>query len=324
MGQKESVQRIIGEPRPLERSSFPRNKDVRYEKLEVTDPKLVEWANANYTVQSYPGGEYQNNGSSYVYTAGKTLRIKDEPVMDTCEGPWCQDTIRNLFEGIKGARRDLRSEYEAPRILELGYGLGVTSLELLRGLDSGVVNPGPRGGEYTVVELNEKIARFAEKTVGDRIKRLRALDTDQEGKIQATVVQGDAYDALEKMVGQIKTGARKPFDGIVSDLYDPEQSDGTTDLKRMDLMREALADNGFFTFFVYHNKSSASGVNRVQESLLEDHGFAFRMSTANVNPNPNYEYLFHETSAGLKPVRRLTTITAWKESGATASNSAAK
>lgn len=301
-----------------EKKTSARRNDVAYVSLEIKDPKLKEWSNSPYDVLSYKGGTHKyNGGSTYQYPEGKTLRINDEPVMDTCERPWCEKTIRGMYDGIKGARTDMRTEYESPRILELGYGLGITSLEILRGLDGGQVTPGPRGGEYTVVELNKSISEFAQKTVSDRIKRLHGLDhTDK--KIQATVIHGNAYDALEIFAQEIKDGKRKPFDGIVSDLYDPEQSDGTTDLKRMDLMREVLSDNGIFTFFVYHNQSGASGTNRVQEQLLDRYGFGFHIDSALVNPNPSYEYLFQKDDATgeMTPVRRLTTITAYKDNNA--------
>ncbi len=307
MGQSKEI--LVGEKR-----FTPRN-GVEFIKLDIKDPKLKEWANADYSVIDYPSGHLKyNGGSSYQYDAGKTLRINDEPVMDTCERPWCEKTVRLMFEGIKGARTDLREKYEAPRILELGYGLGITSLEVLRGLDGGIVTPGPRGGEYTVVELNDRIAKFAQKTIGERIKSLRALEQGAESNIKATVVQGNAYDALEILSQEVKQKKRKPFDGIISDLYDPEQSDGTTDLKRMDLMRDVLANRGFFTFFVYHQESGGSGTNRIQEQLLDAHGFTFQTDTVVISPNPNYEYLFQTNEKGAKtPVRRLTTITAWKE-----------
>lgn len=293
--------------------------NVGYQRLEVKDPKLKMWEKADYTADSYPEGTFGFNGFQYRYPEGRTLRIMGEPVMDTCEKPWAEATVRKLLESISGARTDMTREYEVPRILELGYGLGITSLEILRGLDSGIVTPGPRGGEYTVVELNEKLSRFAKNIISDRIKSLKQLTeprTHSSGpktQIDATVIQGDAYDALGKFAKEVKEGKRKPFDGIVSDLFDPGQADGTTDIKRLDLMREILADRGFLTFFVYHQGSTGSGTNRVQEQLLDEYGFDYKTDTVSVSPNPNYEYLFQKGEDGIvRPIRRLSTIICWK------------
>lgn len=286
-------------------------------KIPISEPRLSEWASAEYAVEPYDAGSAGTNGGLYQYAEGKTLRINGEPVMDTCERPWCEATVREMFKGISNLRTDGRRTYEAPRILELGYGLGITSLNILQGLNAGMVSPGSRGGEYMVVELNEKLTAFARKTITDRVKRLDGLEESSWGgqnNIRASIIQGDAYDTLEVLAAEVREGKRKPFDGVVSDLYDPNQSYGLTDLRRMDLMREILADDGVFSFFVYYKGARGSGTNAIQEEILDKYGFKFTTSTVPINPNKNYEYLMPEGEDGvIRPIRRLTVITCHKD-----------
>lgn len=263
--------------------------------LEGTKTPVEQWRDAHVRSLRYgPGIGLDEEGKPYNYGPGKRLLIHFEgrwqAVMDTAETPWCEATAEAVFSELKSQRTDPTVSYPPPRVLELGYGIGILNLFILRGLH------GMGGGSVTTVELNTKVYEYAKNRIARQLASLVRFGQGLPGtehNIYANIIPGDADQVLDAFGEKIEKGEEQPFDIIVSDRFPTEESDveGTVDLKNMLGVRRCLARNGIFSYFVWF-PGTKGGIYGRQEDILRRNGFVYSYKQpAYVKPPPSYEYL---------------------------------
>jgi len=295
---------LIGQSMPLpSESNGPPMEYFFVPKESLFDPRKEQrikwWRTAPEKVITYRSGIVKDNDGNFLYRyeGGSRLLIGDETkgeaiqVMDKCEIPWAEATVNRAFE-------ELGSKSGQVDVLERGFGMGLTAKRVIENLV-------PRGGSYTVIELNEGDADHARrvwKPTQERslrgIGRGRGMRSTQLN-IAIEIVEGEAYEETRKLAE-----AGKKFDLIISDTYPlTEDEQGMNDLQDLDTLKHCLEPNGIFTFFAYFPESTED-VAYKQINIITRHFRDYTVSRVSVNPPPDYKYL--QTTTG--PVRSLPVI----------------
>jgi len=251
---------------------------------------ISEWENAPVQIDRYPEGSLTlSSGDKYRYNPGRRLTIRGEQVMDDCETPWAAATINTAFSELR------RRKTDTIRVLELGFGLGITASWIIRRFLE-------REGrsEYVGVELNKDVFRSAQewqRNIEAGLKAFRPVSPD----IKFLLLQGDSRTVTVKLAEERKQ--RCKFDIIISDTYPIKKGDeGINDLKDLDVLTTCLAKDGVFAFFPFFPESDdPNHFTHEQRRLIAPYFQIIRTSDANINPPEKYKYLWH----GSEPVRKL-------------------
>jgi len=264
-----------------------------------TEDVITQWSTAIPEYQTYKAGTFEYPvGSFYDFPAGIKMIIKqngeEREVMDSCEAPWSLLTARELSDGFK----------KGPlKIIECGFGLGILSTAMMWEL-AGI--PSDKPHEYYIIELNNEVVKQAQqwaKNIIPIILRMTppGLPHIKPPEIRITIIHGEASTELNKLAQSPKQ--KDTIDLIASDTYPVETTTkGLNDLGSLPAVCALLKPlTGRFAYYPY-TPGPQREIQRIQEELVDNF---FRKSTKNwadVNPNPDYQYLRKED--GL-PVRRL-------------------
>lgn len=259
---------------------------------------IEEWRNAEATIVDYNGGMVRpENGASYRYDGGRRLVIKDEQVMDTCEGPWGQAVVDAAFDDPSIDRLD---RTKTLKVLERGAGLNIAGTRIIDRLI------GRGSGEYHVVELNDDVADLAEAWKADMEANIRDKERRQgiRYNIKIFIHRGDA-----RVVARQLAEKGEKFNIIISDTYPLDDSEtGVNDIEDIDVLKSMLyRDNGVFAFFSYFPGMEAEGDGHMaakQLGIVRPHFENINFSDVGVKPPEEYRYLFN----GGKPVRSLPVV----------------
>lgn len=257
-----------------------------------------EWKEASAEIIRYKSGIVRpENSPSYRYPSGRRLIIKDELVMDTCEGPWGQAIVDNAFNHPSIQR--LNPDYSL-KVLERGAGLNIAGTRIVRKL------MGRGSGEYHVIELNDDVANMAEEWKKRMEAQIR-YDDEAHGskyKIKIVIHRGEAREVSKKLADE-----GNKFNIIISDTY-PLESDekGVNDIEDMDVIKKLLyRENGVFGFFSYFPGMRLEGSSHLaakQLELVQPHFEQIGVSEAHVKPPKEYVYLFNDGN----PTRSLPVV----------------
>ena len=268
-------------------------------KESLYDPRkerILWWRGAPQKVIEYEGNNaVDKDGNTYWYGPGLRLLIGDPEkgdaieVMDSCETPWAVATVDKAFE-------ELRSKSGKLNVLGRGFGLGITARKVIQNLI-------PRGGSYTVIELNKENATYAKRDW--RPKQISALASMASGmpatkpNIDIDIIEGEAYEETAKLAA-----AGRKFDLVISDTFPlTEEEIGINDLQDLDVVKHCLEPNGIFTFFVYFPGSTDEMAHK-QAAMVTRHFINYSGSRASITPPPDYKYL--QTDTG--PIRSLPVV----------------
>lgn len=248
------------------------------------------WENTPVQIDRYPGGSLTlTSGDKYRYNPGRRLTIRGAQVMDDCETPWAAATINTAFSELR------RRKADTIRVLELGFGLGITASWIIRRFLE-------REGrsEYVGVELNKDVFSSAQewqRNIEAGLKAFRPVSPN----IKFLLLQGDSRTVAVKLAEERKQ--RGKFDIIISDTYPIKKGDeGINDLKDLDVLTTCLAKDGVFAFFPFFPGSEdPNHFTHEQRSLIAPYFQSILTSSANINPPREYEYLWN----GTEPVRKL-------------------
>jgi len=261
------------------------------------------WKNAPERVHPYDADDFLDAEGNvlYRYERGSRLLIGDETkekvieVMDSCQTPWANATVDRAFEELGIKDRPIN-------VLERGFGMGIIATKIIQNLV-------PRGGTYTVIELNKADADFARREWKPR--QLRALTNMARGirggtsdpsiipNITINIIEGDAYEETARLA---EAGAK--FDIIISDTYPlTEDERGMNDLLDLETLKRCLDPKGVFAFFA-HFPGSTEEVAYKQSNLIARHFGEYKTSRATINPPRDYKYLQPDTG----PVRSLPVV----------------
>ena len=265
----------------------------------LTDPRkevVLWWKNAPEHVVDYEGGAaVDKDGITYWYEPGTRLLIGDIEkgeaieVMDSCETPWAFATVNRAFE-------ELGSKSGQVNVLERGFGMGITARRVIQNLV-------PRGGSYTVIELNRQNAAYAKnKWRPNQISALASMASGMPStkpNITIEIIEGEAYEETAKLLE-----AGRKFDIIISDTFPlTKEEQGINDLQDLDVLKRCLKTGGAFTFFAYFPGSTDDVANK-QLNMILKHFKDYRVSRVEINHPPDYKYL--QTESG--PVRTLPVV----------------
>ena len=267
-------------------------------KESLYDPRkerIEWWRSASEGIMEYEGNNATDkDGNTYWYGPGLRLLIGDPEkgeaieVVDSCETPWAVATVDRAFE-------ELRLKSGELRVLERGFGMGIIARKVIQNLI-------PRGGSYTVIELNRKNAEYAMSWRGKEKIGLTNIAVGMPAtkpNIAIEIIEGEAYEETAKLA----ESGRK-FDIIISDTYPlTEDEQGMNDLQDLDVLKRCLEPNGVFTFFVYF-PGSPDEMAYKQAAMVTRHFANYSGSRVNVNPPPDYKYL--QTATG--PIRSLPVV----------------
>jgi len=264
--------------------------------------RIEWWINAPEKIIKYEAGDVrdQNGNIIYTYERGSRLLIGDEEkgeaieVMDTCETPWADLTVRRAFEEL--------GKIDHPvKVLERGFGMGRTATRVI---DQLVAN---YGGSYTVIELNKADAAYANgewksDQEGGIQQRSRSRGEPTNGsKVSIRVIEGEAYQETAKLAKQ-----GEKFDIIISDTFPlTKAEEGTNDLGDLETLIHCLNPTGVFTFFAYFPGSTGNMNHEQLSKVVGNFRHYDGGSQAIVNPPPDYKYLNLE---GTGPVRSLPVV----------------
>ncbi|MBI2028700.1 MAG: class I SAM-dependent methyltransferase [Candidatus Levybacteria bacterium] len=266
------------------------------EKLTPREVLVEKWRNAPQDISRYRHGTaVDGEGNIYEYSAGVRLWIGDQDeVMDSCQKPWAEETVRKAFEAFEelGDKKDVR-------VLERGFGLGLIATQVMDYLRD-------LGGSYTVIELNRKVANYANTTWRQKQTTIsRAKATSEIGgifrglNVGIEVIEGDAFEETRRLAGE-----GKKFDIIISDTFPlSEDERSVNDLLDLETLVKCLEPDGVFAFFGYH-AGYEGGMNDEQRNLVERNFNG--VSRTLVTVNPPLDYRFFQTSNG--PLRKLPVI----------------
>lgn len=254
---------------------------------------IEQWRNAPERVIKYKGGTVTNkDGITYSYDAGTRLLIghgeKANQVMDTCETPWAFATVDRAFI-------ELAQKSEPLKILERGFGMGITARRVIQHLVT-------RAGQYSVIELNKENADYARTWKERQDRAIAGMASGMQGarpNIDIGVIEGESYEETARLAE-----GRRKFDIIISDTYplSPDE-EGINDLQDLDTLKQCLLPGGIFAFFSYFPGSTDDVVNE-QINMITKHFGNYGVSRATVAPPPDYEYLQTPTGA----VRKLPVV----------------
>lgn len=249
---------------------------------DTTTPREVlvaQWRDALPDIQEYDPA-FDPESGRLLYPGGKRLVILGEQVMDTCETPWCRATVDAVFENLQNGSVPIR-------VLERGYGLGITANLIMQKLI------GLGKGEYHIIELNKEVAQDAREFRESWNRRLRNMGLqlpDTRPQISITVHEGDAYEVTKRLA---ESGEQ--FHIIFSDTYPVAEEHGLNDIFDVENIKVLLSRDpirsGRFTFPA-HFPGSTGGLVRAQDDLLGLHFNRYGVQDyVEVNPPPDYSYL---------------------------------
>lgn len=268
-----------------------KNEGMNRENLSPREIAVKRWRNALMTVYKYPDGKVIDpKGNIYEYLEGARLGIGDQlEVMDSCQRPWTNATVDNAFFALdlNHSRNAYPETKYDVQVLERGFGMGMIASRIMDHLTT-------RRGSYTCIELNEQIARYADKTwrnKQDQIARHKATSIrggrarDAE-YLPITITRGDAFEQTARLARE-----EKKFDIIISDTYPlSEEEKSVNDLLDLETLVNCLNPDGVFAFFGYHS-GSQGGMNERQRNLVEKYfDEVSRTIVKGINPPPDYRY----------------------------------
>lgn len=263
--------------------------------IPLSREALIErWKNAPEELKKYPAKPFTDSEGNvlYEYPKGTRLLILGEEVMDSCQTPWAEATVRHAFQAL-GNKRNVN-------VLERGFGLGIVATNIIDHLED-------IGGTYTCIELNEEVARYADTIWQSRLdasahaKAISVRGGTYTGlKVPINIIHGDAYEKTKRLA---EVG--KQFDLIVSDTFPlSERERSMNDLLDMEILKHCLTPDGVFTFFGYFT-GSEGGIGPQQRDVLAQHFESYGVAAqVTVNPPPDYKYFNPSTG----PIRRLPVI----------------
>ena len=219
--------------------------------------------------------------------------------MDSCQKPWVIETVDRAFTALD----DKGPSKQNVEVLERGFGLGQVASEIMDKLR-------PRGGTYTVIELNKKNANYAQTTWTNkqnvidkaRVTSARGVRYDKDNpNVYINIIQGDAIEKTKELAL-----AGSKFDIIISDTFPLlEEEKSINDLLDLAILVECLKPNGVFAFFGYHF-GFQGGMNERQRNLVEAYfEDVSRTVVKGINPPPDYKYFNPENGP---TVRELPVI----------------
>ncbi len=259
--------------------------------LSLREALVERWKKAPNKVHKYPAGKITDSNGEvlYEYSQGGRLLMLGQEVMDSCQRPWTNATVDNAFSALdlNHGRYGHRETKHDAQVLERGFGMGIIASRIMDHLTI-------RRGSYTCIELNEQIARYADKTWRNKQNQIaRYLATSTQGGtvrnakyLPMTIIRGDAFEETAKLAQE-----EKKFDIIISDTYplsDEEKS--VNDLQDLETLVQCLNPDGVFAFFGYHSGYQGE-MNQRQRSLVERYfDGVTRTIIRGINPPPDYRY----------------------------------
>lgn len=259
----------------------PKDNGVNKKESVSREALAEQWGNAPEGVIRYPAGKVLDTDGNvaYEYAAGARLWIGNElEVMDSCQRPWVVETVDKAFNAL-GPKPNVK-------VLERGFGLGLIAGEIIDRLR-------PRGGSYTVIELNKQVADFAKTKWTQKQSQIdKARATSEIGgryngpNVSFEIIEGDAVEETEKLA---ESGER--FDIIISDTFPLSEAERSiNDLLDLETLVKCLNPNGVFAFFGYHS-GFQGGMNERQRNLVEKYfEQVSRTIVKGINPPPDYKY----------------------------------
>lgn len=262
---------------------------------EITTPRDVlieQWRNAPEKLVKYRAGEVRDSEGNvlYEYSKGARLVILGEEVMDSCQEPWARATVDQAFQTM-GSKKNLD-------VMERGFGMGRIASAIVENLI-------PRGGTYTVIELNKQVAEYArewKKNYKESIANMGSPMAPNPGpQISMSIIEGDAVEETKKLAA-----IGKKYDIIISDTFPLSQDErSVNDLLDLDTLVKLLNPDGVFAFFGFHT-GYQGGMNEKQANLVQGHfDTVNRTIVKGINPPPDYKYFNPE---GGPIVRELPVI----------------
>lgn len=269
---------------------------------ELSDNQRLErtnlWRKKPERIHRYPSGIVNDAAGNLLYEYPEGTRLlmgepeDEKEVMDSCQQPWVTATVEKAFQALLESKSNVN-------VLERGFGMGRIASEIMDYLRR-------QGGNYTVIELNEKVAEYAKN---EWVNKQRGIDRERAtsplggtytgSNIEINIIEGDAYEETKKLAEE---GRR--FDIIVSDTFPlSEEERGINDLIDLETLKRCLAPGGVFTFFGYFT-GSQGGIGSRQLALVLQHFKEYSVSEVEVNPPPDYNYFRAPTG----PIRRLPVI----------------
>lgn len=245
---------------------------------ELSRKELIErWKHAPEKLVKYRAGVIKDSEGNvlYEYSKGTRLVILDEEVMDSCQEPWARATVDKAFE-VMGNKKN-------PNVLERGFGMGRVASAIVENLI-------PRGGTYTVIELNKQVAEYArewKKNYKELIANMGSPMTPNPGpQISMSIIEGDAVEETKKLAA-----SEKKYDIIISDTFPLSKDEGSVnDLLDLDTLVKLLEPDGVFAFFGFHTGYDGR-LNERQGNLVDRHfDEVSRTIAKGINPPPDYKY----------------------------------
>ena len=273
--------------------------------LSSREALAERWKNAPFEVYKYPAGKITDSKGKilYEYSEGARLLMLGEEVMDNCQRPWTKAAVDNAFSTLDPNYKrygNPETRYDI-QVLERGFGMGIIASRIMDYLTI-------RHGSYTCIELNEQIARYADKTWRKKQNQIaRYLATSMQGGtardakyLPMIIIRGDAFGKTARLASE----GRK-FDIIISDTFPlSEDERSVNDLLDLETLVKCLNPDGVFAFFGYHH-GFQGGMNEAQRRLVEaSFEEVNRTTVKGINPPPDYRYLNPENG----PVRELPVI----------------
>lgn len=283
--------------------SLPEGEGEFVVKKEPDNP-IEDWRNAEATIVDYDAGYVRPEGEpGYRYEAGRRLVIKNELVMDTCEGPWGQAVVDAAFNHEAISKLD---RTKTLKVLERGAGLNIAGTRIIDQLI------GRGSGEYHVIELNEEVANMAEAWKQDMEEAIRKKGREQglRYNIKIIIHRGEARAVTQELAEK-----GEKFNIIISDTYPLDESEtGVNDVEDIETLKQMLyRENGVFAFFSYfpgiEAESEDGHVAARQLGRIRPHFGEIKVSDAGVKPPQDYSYLFNDG----KPVRSLPVVVCSKK-----------
>ncbi len=256
---------------------------------------VEEWRNAPEKLVKYKAGVVKDSEGNvlYEYSKGTRLVILDKEVMDSCQIPWARATVDKAFELLE--RKEKKKNVN---VLERGFGMGIVASAIVENLI-------PRGGTYTVIELNRQVAEYVREWKNN-YKELIAnmgspMTPNPSPQISMAIVEGDAVKETEKLAA-----SGRKFDIIISDTFPlSEDESSVNDLLDLDTLVKLLNPDGVFAFFGFHTGYDGR-LNEKQGNLVDRHFEDISRTFAKgINPPPDYKYFNPE---GGPIVRELPVI----------------